>query len=195
MAVGEILKTYLTLLFIMNPFGALPVYLDIAERLHPWERRKLANTVTAVVAGILAVTALTGDAILRLYGISLSGFQFAGGVILLSIGVARLSGHPVTQTPDPRDAALVPLATPLLVGPAAMTYVIAAAHTSEAVTLAAVAAATATLWVLLELSELILRLLGRSIMRLLTRITSLFVAGIGAELLHAALHSWGIAPR
>ena len=191
---GELVSEYVTLLFIMNPFGALPIYMDIAGHLHPWERRKVANTAALVAASLLYLTALGGDLLLRLYQINLDEFRFAGGIILLAIGIARLGGEASTQSPDPRDAAAVPLATPLLVGPATMTYVIVFSHTASlAVLLVAIALAVASVWVIFELGEAILEKLGRSTMKVMTRITALFVAGIGAAMIHSALKAWGIA--
>ncbi|NOZ88760.1 MAG: MarC family protein, partial [Crenarchaeota archaeon] len=173
MQLGGLASEYLTLLFMMNPFGALPIYMDIAGRLPPWERRKVANTVAVVAASLLYLVALTGDALLRLYKISLGEFRFAGGIILIAIGLARLRGDAVTQAPDPRDAAAVPLATPLLVGPATMTYVIVSSHTTPLpVVLAAIAAAVATVWLIFELGEHILARLGRSAMKIMTRVTA-----------------------
>lgn len=195
-SLSELFSEYVTLVFIMNPFGALPIYMDIVERLHPWERRKVANTAALVAAGLLVTMAVSGDLLLRLYQVSLSEFRFAGGIILMAVGVSRLSGHAHTQSPDPRDAAVVPLATPLLVGPATMTYVIVFSHTSGlAVIIPAIVLAVATVWLVFELGEHLLEKLGRSIMRLLTRITALFVAAIGAALIHAALVEWGIAEK
>jgi len=190
--IEHLASTYASLLFIMNPFGALPIYLEIAEKLHPWERRRLANTVALFVLSLLLVFTFAGELILELYKINIDEFRFAGGLILLAIGVMRLTGEPMTQTVDPRDAALVPLSMPLLVGPATITYIIVLAHTIPYVVLIpAIIAVVATVWIPLELGELLLRVAGRSTMRLLTRLTALFVAGIGAGMLHDALLAWG----
>ena len=187
---------YATLVFIMNPFGAAPIFLDIVEKLHPWERRRLANFVTTVLVAILYFVALTGDLLLRLYGISIDEFRLAGGIVLLVIALHRLGGESVTQTPDPRDAALVPLTMPLLVGPATMTYVIVYSTSGDRLALMlAIPLAAFTVWFFLVLAEELLRFLGRSVMKVLTRITSLFVAGVGAALIHTALVDWGIAAR
>ncbi len=194
--IKQLASTYASLLFIMNPFGSLPIYLEIAEKLHPWERRRLANTVALFVLSLLLVFTFAGELVLKLYKIDIDEFRFAGGLILLAIGVMRLTGEPMTQTIDPRDAALVPLSMPLLVGPATITYIIVLTHTmSYMVLIPAIIVAVATVWVLLELGELLLRMVGRSTMRLLTRLTALFVAGIGAGMLHDALLAWGIAKR
>ncbi len=193
---NDLASYYATLVFIMNPFGAVPIFMDIVERLHPWERRRLANFVTMVVIVLLFLTAFAGDLLLRLYMISIDEFRFAGGVVLLAIALHRLGGEPVTQTPDPRDAALVPLAMPLLVGPATMTYVIVFAHSGDmAALLVAIVLASVTVWAFLLAAEALLRVLGRSTMKVLTRITSLFVGGVGAAMIHAALVHWGIAAR
>ncbi len=194
--ISDLASYYATLVFIMNPFGAVPIFMDIVERLHPWERRRLANFVTMVVIVLLFLTAFAGDLLLRLYMISIDEFRFAGGVVLLAIALHRLGGESVTQTPDPRDAALVPLAMPLLVGPATMTYVIVFAHSGDMTALlVAIVLASVTVWAFLLAAEALLRVLGRSTMKVLTRITSLFVGGVGAAMIHVALVHWGIAAR
>ncbi len=99
--ISDLASYYATLVFIMNPFGAVPIFMDIVERLHPWERRRLANFVTMVVIVLLFLTAFAGDLLLRLYMISIDEFRFAGGVVLLAIALHRLGGESVTQTPDP----------------------------------------------------------------------------------------------
>ena len=193
---GQFASYYATLVFIMNTFGAAPIFLDIVEKLHPWERKRLANLVTMVVVALLFLVAFTGDLLLRLYMISVDEFRFAGGIVLLGIALHRLEGHAKTQTPDPRDATLVPLTMPLLVGPATMTYVIVFTTEGNRIALiAAIVAAAATVWAFLLAAEAVLRFVGRSTMRVLTRITSLFVAGVGASMIHSALVDWGIAVR
>lgn len=195
-ALGEFVTYYATLVFIMNPFGAAPIFLDIAGKLHPWERRRLANLVAAATAILLLLVALTGDLLLRLYMINLDEFRLAGGIVLIAIALHRLEGESRTMAPDPRDAALVPLAMPLLVGPATMTYVIVfSSQGGGAALFAAILAAVGTVWAILVASEAMLRVLGWSTMRILTRITSLFVAGVGAAMVHTALLHWGIAVK
>ena len=182
---------YITLLFIMNPFGAAPIFADIAEKLSPRERNQLINYVSLVVLGLLLAMALTGEFLLEIYHVTIMQFRLAGGIILLAIALYRLTGRPITQTPDPRDAAIVPLSMPILVGPATITYLILFSTQGHIVVLIAVIpAVTLTVWAVLMGADIILRRLGRNVMVILTRISALFVGAVGAAMIDAVVRDW-----
>jgi multiple antibiotic resistance protein len=69
--------------------------------------------------------------ILGLLGVSLGAMQVGGGVIVLLLAIAMVLGKESTFKGSPgianedgvREAAIVPLAVPLLAGPAAFSYV------------------------------------------------------------------------
>lgn len=195
LALGEWLRLYasyyVTLLFIMNPFGAAPIFADIAERLSPAERSQLISYVAGVVLGLSYSMALAGELLLRAYHVTVMQFRLAGGVILMAVALYRLTGRPVTQTPDPRDAAVVPLAMPMIVGPAAITYLILFSTQGHLLVLMAVIpAVVATVWAVLMASDMLLRRLGRNVMVVLTRVSALFVAAVGAAMIDAVVRDW-----
>ncbi len=182
---------YITLLFIMNPFGAAPIFADIAEKLSPRERNQLINYVSLVVLALLYVMALTGEFLLEVYHVTIMQFRLAGGIILIAIALYRLTGRPITQTPDPRDAAIVPLSMPILVGPATITYLILFSTQGHIlVLLAVIPAVTFTVWAVLTGADIILRRVGRNVMVILTRISALFVGAVGAAMIDSVVRDW-----
>ncbi len=183
---------YATLIFIVNPFGSLPIYLDIVEPLSRSDRRRFASFVATIVLGLLVFMAVAGRYIFVVYKISISEFRLGGGIALLAIAIRRLEGYSITQTPDPKDAAITPLAMPLLVGPATIAYVtLTAAEGHIFALLLASAGVSVTVWILLLASEHIIEILGRSTMKILTRVSALFVAGVGSSMIHQTLIDWG----
>ncbi|MCK5545334.1 MAG: NAAT family transporter, partial [Desulfobulbaceae bacterium] len=130
----ETTKYFLTilipLLIIMDPLGNLPFFLLFTKENSKSERRRLAAMAPAAAAAILLFFGLTGDFILRFIGISLPAFQLAGGFIffIYSLQMLRLipSGIKTSEEEEEEgiskeNVALVPLATPLLAGPGAIT--------------------------------------------------------------------------
>ncbi len=100
---------------IMNPIGKLAVVgLLAVER--PAYARKI--TATVVVVYVLAsIFALAGGFILSAFGVSIDSFRIAGGVVLLNIyhnAGLRLLCNKIEVT---EEQVVVPLATPLIVGP------------------------------------------------------------------------------
>ena len=82
---------------------------------------------------ILIVVLFTGSAILRLFGITISSFRVAGGILILLMSISMMHAKisPTKQneeesrdTVDRDSVAVVPLGIPLLAGPGAISAVI-----------------------------------------------------------------------
>lgn len=118
----------------IGPADLILVYAALTEKSSPAERRQFALRGTLIATGILLFFAFFGEAMLRLFGITLPALRIAGGVLLLLISIdmvfARHSGGTGT-TPDEEnearhrhDISVFPLATPLIAGPGAISATI-----------------------------------------------------------------------
>ena len=123
----------ITLIIIMDPIGNLPFFLLFTASNTYQERLKTAGIGVAAAGVILIFFSITGDAVLRFFGIGLPAFQITGGFILFvySLQMLRLIPGTIKSTDEEEqegitkdNVALVPLATPLLAGPGAITAVI-----------------------------------------------------------------------
>jgi multiple antibiotic resistance protein len=95
----------------------------------PSIRSCAADGISSATA-ILLVFALFGEAVLRLFGISLPALRIAGGILLLLIAIdmvfGRRSGGTTTTSEETAEAvvkddiSVFPLATPLIAGPGAI---------------------------------------------------------------------------
>ena len=134
----EVVQLFMTilvpLLLIMDPLGNLVFFLMFTEKNTPSERTKVAAISAFTAFAILLFFGLTGDFVLRFLGIGLPAFQLAGGFIffIYALQMLRLipSGLKTSleeqrEGMDKSNVALVPLATPLLAGPGAITAVLA----------------------------------------------------------------------
>lgn len=134
----EVVQQFLTmlvpLLLIMDPLGNLVFFLMFTEKNSPSGRAKVAAIASFTAFVILVFFGLTGDFVLRFLGIGLPAFQLAGGFIffIYALQMLRLipSGMKTSfeeqkEGMDKENVALVPLATPLLAGPGAITAVLA----------------------------------------------------------------------
>ena len=128
------------LVIIMDPLGNLPFFLLFTEGNSPSERRRVAAASSLTACMILIVFGMTGDAILRFFGIGLPAFQLAGGFIFFVYALQMLHVIPGSlkstseekqEGVEKENVALVPLATPLLAGPGAITVVLVWQETPE----------------------------------------------------------------
>lgn len=135
--ITEYTKFLIGLLAIVDPLGAIPVFIALTVHQKQEQQYKTARLTVVSVFFALMVALLFGEWILWAFGISIDAFRCAGGVILLLMGLGMLQsrGHTTADIEAAQDEtiALVPLTMPLLAGPGAMSAVIVYAHQSSSV--------------------------------------------------------------
>ena len=134
------IKKTITLFVLMGPVSMIPVFLAATDGFDLHSKGRFARTIGLSVTVALLVATFLGMPILGLLGVSLGAMQVGGGVIVLLLAIAMVLGKESTFKGSPsianetgiREAAIVPLAVPLLAGPAAFSYVMgnSAWHTS-----------------------------------------------------------------
>ena len=119
------LQAFVTLLVILDPPGATPVFLALVSGRSPKERVRLAWQGAGVSLFVIVTFALFGKIILDYLHISVNALQGAGGFLLLLIALELLTGKDSsTENSATTNVAMVPLGTPLLAGPGAIVTTI-----------------------------------------------------------------------
>ena len=184
--------TFMTLLVIQDPLGAIPIFLSLTSRQTPTERAASARQATVVSFGVILLFAVFGRYILKFLGISVPSLQVAGGLLLLLVALELLTDK-ADESPDPdavtSNAALVPLGTPLLAGPGAIVAAMVAVDATGggaagwvSVT-AAIIGTHIVVWISLRFSLGLNRVLGTSGIRILTRVMGLLLAAIAVQIM------------
>lgn len=193
--------TFSSLLAIVNPIAAVPVFLAVtADQDAERRRHTVMRAVTSAVL-ILVVFAALGPWILGFFGITTYAFRIAGGVIFFMIGwdmlQARRSRVKTTEEEEGEvraDPAIIPLGIPTIAGPGAITTVIALVGQAPdwlhvaAVYVAIAAVALVTALVLLT-APAVLRRLGQTGLNVITRIMGLLVMVVGTQFVIDGVHS------
>jgi multiple antibiotic resistance protein len=183
------LQAFVTLLVILDPPGATPVFLALVSHRSPRERVRLAWQGAGVSLFVIVIFALFGKLILDYLHVSVNALQGAGGLLLLLISLELLTGKDSgTEKSENVNVALVPLGTPLLAGPGAIVTTILwvqNAHTTNMkITLAlAIIAVHCVIGLTLMFSTKILGLIKESGVSLAARIAGLLLAAISVEML------------
>ncbi len=185
----------LSLLTILTPFSVLPVYVTLtADMPEDQRRRSLLRTLTAVLITLLFFQ-WTGSYVFRFLGIELPSFQIAGGLIIASIAWSMLHANPSriqrTKTEDEEsmereDFSVVPLAIPMISGPGAITTVMLLAQqeqrlTGDLILSALILLSTLILYPLFRYAHPLLKKLGVTGMRIMTRIMGMILLAIAVE--------------
>lgn len=180
-----------TLFVIMDPPGAIPVFLSLVGRKSKQVRNRAAWQAPAVSLTVITLFAIGGQAILGYLHIGIPALQGAGGLLLLIIALSLLTGRGAGGGAEGEDVnvALVPLGTPLMAGPGAIAAVIVYVSQADGRTgsLLAVGAAIVTIhlvfFLVLRFSTVLIRILGQGGITLLARIAGLLLAAIAVQLI------------
>jgi len=108
----------------IDVIGILPIFITLTEDIEAKERTKIVkqSIVTSFVVsmGFLAL----GKFVFRVLGVSISDFKIAGGIILFIIAASNLLFPQKTNRLTRSTLGIVPLGTPLIVGPAVLTTIL-----------------------------------------------------------------------
>lgn len=176
-----------SLVTIIDPVAAAPIFLSVTSRLTPGERRATARRACLVALGLLVVFAVAGSGLLKLFGITLHAFRIAGGLLFFSTGAAMLAGkkHAEGSEAD-ADIAIVPLGMPVICGPGAMATVMvlmgqAAGFWQHVTFFVALLLAIGVTYLCLLAAPTALRFVGKSGVQVATQVMGLILCVLGVQ--------------
>jgi multiple antibiotic resistance protein len=124
------IKKSIALFALVGPISMIPIFLAATEGFGLPQKARFARTIGLSVTVALLVATFLGMPLLGILGVSLGAMQVGGGIIVLLLAVAMVLGQetnfkglPSATGDGVREASIVPLAVPLLAGPAAFSYV------------------------------------------------------------------------
>ena len=180
---GNVVKAAIVLFIIVDPFGNVPIFMGLTQKIVDIERRKIFDTAILVGIALLLVFAFTGQEIFFIFGISINSFQVAGGLLLLITSMKILvSGSLYESTDSVEGLGAVPIAMPLLVGPGAITTTILNLQSyGILVTIVSVLIVMLFTWLILRYVNPLYRVLGKTGSLVIARVMSLLLAAIAVQ--------------
>lgn len=183
-----------SLLFIVDPIAVVPAYLVITRDETAGEQRRTAKRACIAMTILLIFFAATGNLLFRAFAITLPAFRTAGGLILWYVAMDMLRGERRTQEGQEEvlegqtkeDVAITPLAIPMLAGPGAISTVIVLSSEARGllelgVVYGSVMVTGLVSYLVLRIGESVLRRLGKTGIRVLTRIMGLILAAVAVQ--------------
>lgn len=197
----DYLKIFIGILAILNPLGAIPMYLSLTAHHSEQEKKQVAYAAARGAAIILLVTLFFGELILGVFGITVNSFRVGGGILILLMAISMLhaqtSGAKNTEA-ERQEAqrkesiSIVPLAMPILAGPGAISSIILYGDRADGwqhnlIVAAEIAVVGLIIALLLRVSGKIARQLGQTGMNIVTRVMGLILAAIAVEFISLGL--------
>ncbi|MDY1591561.1 MAG: NAAT family transporter [Methanofastidiosum sp.] len=198
---------FTSIFVIVNPIGAMFTFMSLtADKSHE-ERIKLGAR-SVFIGGLLAIIfAISGELILRFFGVTVDSLRVAGGIILFKVALdmvyAKTSRESFTEeerkdAKDREDISVFPVAMPLLTGPGTITTVIVIIRSVPTVELKAVAilailATFAITSLMFRFSSPLSKILGVTVTLVFTRIMGLLLGAIAINFLATGIKNIFIA--
>jgi multiple antibiotic resistance protein len=190
------IAVFASLISVVNPLGAIPLFLSMTPGHSNKERAKIAWFASIYFFAILVVFFLVGTSILSFFGINLDALRIAGGLVILNSGYSLLKGKyeegkAINQ--DVRlealkkdDISFSPLAMPMLAGPGSISLLIGLGDTMpllvhQGIVIMAVFVTALVVFAILRVSPRISKVLGVAGLQSVGRIMGFIVMSIGVQ--------------
>jgi multiple antibiotic resistance protein len=198
-----------SIFFLVDPFAAIPSFLAITTGADAARRKRMARKGALTCFCVLAIFAVAGRLIFRMFGITLPAFEVAGGLILLLIGLDMLQAKrsptqeasgDTEEAASKEDAGIVPLGIPMLAGPGAISSVmVLVGQVTTVWQMAAIIGCIAftalvSYWVLAGASR-VKTFLGETGIRILVRIMGLLLVALAMQFFVNGLTDLGVIAR
>jgi len=197
-----LLATFSALFSVVNPFGAMPVFLTLTQDDTPQHRNQMAMRASMYMVLILAVFFFAGQYVLNFFGLRIHDLRIAGGIMILKAGFdllatksepgKKVSKEVVEEGIQKDDISFTPLAMPMLSGPGAIAVSIgmftkSLSYLNMAITVGAIIMVAIASYFILVSSHRLTAVMGKAGLAALSKIMGFITLAIGANFITSAL--------
>ena len=188
--------TFVPLFIVIDALGTLPFVISLSEGMTKQRRRKMIHVAIITAAAVGLVFLFFGQFILTVMNISVGDFAIAGGLILLVLSIKYMTTGRMVEAVKEDLVAMVPIGTPLTVGPATITTLLLLATQQYPLymVLLSFALNMVIAWVIFLSSEQIVKFVGQGGLKAVSRVFSLLLAAIAIRMIILGLESIGVLP-
>ncbi len=178
---------------IMDPIGNIPMYLSLAADKSKEELKRFRFKTCLAVISLLVGFFLCGKYILGFFGIEMPAFKLIGGIFLVYTAATMLSNNPFPPRQDldmksGDDGSIMPLAFPLLAGPAAISLVVIQADlidswNSKILMIFGIILIGVIIGLIFNVADNIINFLGRTGIKIMTQFMGLILGSLAIALI------------
>jgi multiple antibiotic resistance protein len=185
--------TFIPLFIVVDAIGNIPFVITMGQAADKTKRLKMVNIaiLTATIVGLVFL--FFGQFILTKMNIKDGSFPIAGGIILVVLSIKYMTTGHMVEMHQEELMAVVPIGTPLTVGPATITtLILLAVDFPLYVVLISFALNMVIAWVIFILSNQLARFLGQGGIKAVSQVFNLLLAAIGVSMALSGLNTTGI---
>ncbi len=195
--IGHFFSTTIKLFALMTPPAVLSAFLSSTKRYDAARKRRTAlrTSLAAFIIGLFLY--VLGQELFDIFGITLDAFRIGTGILLFLTAVSLMNDQP-SQDHAPsadEDVSVVPLAIPMCMGPATIGTIMVWGATAEshAETLSGIlslAVASFLIYLMLLTADRVGKMLGRTGLAVLAKLTGLLLAAIAAQVVFTGIQAF-----
>jgi multiple antibiotic resistance protein len=173
----------LQIFVLLNPFSSLPILMAAYKQKINAKKIALSSTGIAFIIAVLMV--FIGPPLLSLFGITMDSFRMAGGLVLLLLGVNTilLEEKPSKQV-NKSDTLVSIIATPLLTGPATISFItIKASEMGRLGLLSNLVFAFLLVGIVFFLFSVLIKHVNLKFVSITSKVLGLFLVGLAIEMI------------
>lgn len=202
--IESFLLLFIPVFVVIDPFASLPLFLTLTAGMNESRRRYVASMANIVAFAILVLFALIGKFILDYLGISINALMIAGGLLMLFSGFEMMKEGDKPRSKKSSDiqniegnVAVVPLGTPMLAGPGALSLVIVQTQQNPIsmwpIVILSIGITLFITFLIFRAGSRIYGFIGETGSRALTRVMGLLVAAFAIQYILDGLTGWLIS--
>jgi multiple antibiotic resistance protein len=203
-AITFFIYAFASIFVIVNPVAGLITFISLTSGMTADERKATVKRSVTVACLLAIVFAVSGELVLRFFGITVDCLRVAGGILLFTVALdmlhARVSRESVTaeeirDASRREDVSIFPIAVPLLTGPGAITTVILIMRTGAVMELKmmvilAILLTFALYYLIFRFANNINRIMGVTGSLVITRVMGLLLGAIAVNFV--SIGAWNI---
>jgi multiple antibiotic resistance protein len=184
----DVFSAALLLFLVIDPIGNIPAFLSILGNVPPERQRRIISRELLIALATLILFLFFGKYILTALKISQASLGAAGGIIVFLIALRMIFPGPKGAMVEEVDGEpfIVPLAIPLIAGPAAMATLMLLMARNPGLWprwLGALLLAWSASSIILLLSNQLARLLGKRTIMAIERLMGLVLTAVAVQML------------
>jgi len=203
-AITFFIYAFASIFVIVNPVAGLITFISLTSGMTVGERNATVKRSVGVACLLAIIFAVSGELLLRFFGVTLDCLRVAGGILLITVALdmmhARVSRESVTAE-EIRDAtrrddvSIFPIAIPLLTGPGTIATVILIMREGETIELKVMVLVAILLtfiisYIIFIFANKINKIMGVTGSLVITRVMGLFLGAIAVNFV--SVGAWNI---
>jgi multiple antibiotic resistance protein len=188
----NIALSFIPLFVAVDAIGLLPLFVSLTAGLGPKDKDRVIVQSLVTASGLAVAFILVGKAVFHLLGITIGDFMIAGGVILFAIALTDLINPAQRRrSASVTELGVVPLGTPMIVGPAVLTTCLVIIPQYGMVpTIISMLLNLILTGLFLKTSSRVVAVLGDAGTKALSKVVSLLLAAIAVMLIRRGLEQF-----